>query len=395
LKISKIPSSILGSQTTTTTSDILETSSRLATTSTCNSLNTSLVHRRYVAKVQEEKVGNVVDILKRIGATVSLPIFLALEIQHIPIICAWHSVQTLGLLDIAVSSNDVRKLWLEILKSITSKTIDEWRHSHLSIKWVIDRRIRVTQVLVNVRHRNEVSDLTFEAVGISSGTVDDEEGGDEYILSIWEGCQYLLSVGLGGCKRITDVGLSALAHGCSQLQTIHLSGCDEITDVGISALGHGCSRLQTINLNQCYKMTDIGLSALAHGCSQLKSIVLSSCNGITDIGLSVLAGRCGELQTIDLSDCQGITDIGISALGHGCGELQKINLSHCQGIIDIGISALSHGCGQLQSIDLGSCQGITDNGISALADRCGQLQTINLSQCYRMTNIGLSAISHG
>ena len=54
----------------------------------------------------------------------SLSTFLALENRQIRFICTWLDVQSLGLLDIAVSSSGVRKLWLQILKSIACKSID-------------------------------------------------------------------------------------------------------------------------------------------------------------------------------------------------------------------------------------------------------------------------------
>jgi hypothetical protein len=102
------------------------------------------------------------------AALCTLPIFLALEIRQIPVFYPWLDAQSLGLLDMAVSSNSARKQWLIILKSITCKAIDAWRHSHLSMKWVIRRDIRVTQILLSANHRDKVSDLSFEAVGIKN-----------------------------------------------------------------------------------------------------------------------------------------------------------------------------------------------------------------------------------
>jgi hypothetical protein len=51
---------------------------------------------------------------------------------------------------------------------------------------------------------------------------------------------------LYGCKKVTDVGVSALAQGCSGLQRIELSGCGQVTDAGVHALVQGCSGLQHI-----------------------------------------------------------------------------------------------------------------------------------------------------
>ena len=274
--------------------------------------------------------------------TASLPIFLALEVRRIPIISVWLNVQSLVILDIAVSSNSARKQWLITLEYITCNVIDGWFHSHSSMRWVIRRGIRSSQILVARNHGDKLSDVSFEAAGINCNVGScDGEVRREGILSIWEGCKFIKSIDLKKYQGITDIGISALAHGCHQLERINLSLCEGITDISVSALGHGCHQLQTIDLFRCQGITDVGVSALGHGCH--------------------------HLQMINLSDCQGITDVGVSALGHGCGQLQTINISRCQHITDVGLSALGDGCCQLQTIDLSGCQGVTDMGASALS----------------------------
>jgi hypothetical protein len=102
------------------------------------------------------------------GATLSLPIFLAVEIRHIPVLCVWLSMETLGVLDIAVSSCSARKPWLNVLKSIKCQAIDVWRHSHSSMRWVMMRSIHVAQVIADHKYDNRLSDHTFVAVGINN-----------------------------------------------------------------------------------------------------------------------------------------------------------------------------------------------------------------------------------
>ena len=117
-----------------------------------------------------------------------LPIFFALEIRQIPIIGIWFDMRMIGLLDMAVSSCSARKIWLMILKSISSKAISVWLHNHSSMNWVTTRNIRVIQILANKRCRDRLSDLTFAAVKISgSPTSYSEEVDNDSILSKWEG----------------------------------------------------------------------------------------------------------------------------------------------------------------------------------------------------------------
>jgi Leucine Rich repeat len=250
------------------------------------------------------------------SATPSLPILLSLEIRQLPLICIWLPAQNLGVLDMAVSSYSARKLWLTMLKSISWNVNDAWHHSHSSMIWVILRSI--SQILVNLKHRDRVSDLTFESVGINRGekSCGEGESGDS-ILSIWKERKYLKSVNLSRCRGITDMGVSALGDGCGQLQTINLNRCEGVTDMVVSALGGGCGQLQSVNLSHYRGITDMGVSALGHGCRKLQTINLSHCRGITDMVVSALDHGCGQLQSIDLSHCRGITDMGVSAPGRG------------------------------------------------------------------------------
>ena len=285
------------------------------------------------------------------GSVQNLPLFLAIDTLIASQICSFLQAQHIGVLDIAVSSHSARELWLTMMKSATTESINKWRHSPSSIRWMIMRNVHVTEVLVSLEHCDEVLDVTFETSG--TDRFDVAASGDERappIYSIWEGFQYLEVVDLGHCMRITDISVSAVARGCGQLHTINFLGCSLITDIGISALAHGCGQLRMIDLGDCSLITDTGLSALAHGCGQLTAINLTDCD-ITDIGISALAHGCGQLHTIDLYYCNLITDIGISALAHGCRQLCISNLNYCSLITDIGVSALGHGCGQLHTID--------------------------------------------
>ena len=206
----------------------------------------------------------------------SLPLFLALEDRQIPFICVWLDMQSLGRLDVSVSSSCTRKLWLMILESITCKAIDMWHHCYSSMMWAILRRIRLTHIQVNWKHRDRICELIFEAVGI---------------LSIWKERRYLESIDLNHCWGITDMGVSALVDGCGQLHTINISGIWSITDIGLSALGHGCGQLQSISLGDCHRITDMSVSALGHGCGQLQTINLRYCQAVTDMGVSALRER--------------------------------------------------------------------------------------------------------
>ena len=115
----------------------------------------------------------------------------------------------------------------------------------------------------------------------------------------------LIFIDIGGCCNITDIGLIAYADACcnvsnaandpemgnaSALRRISLSRCKRITDIGLSALGRGCPLLCDINLDFSSNITDIGILALAEGCSLLSIISLYGCKNITDVVYQLLVG---------------------------------------------------------------------------------------------------------
>ena len=75
-------------------------------------------------------------------------------------------MKELGNLDMAASNHSAREQWLSALKSSASQAVDEWHHSHISMKWVIMRCIRITQVHVKYEKCFKLSDSTLEAIDI-------------------------------------------------------------------------------------------------------------------------------------------------------------------------------------------------------------------------------------
>ena len=210
-----------------------------------------------------------------------LPIFLAVENLQISLIYRWLTVRDIGTLDMAVSNRNMWDLWLNVLKS-NSKVFDNWHHSHSSIRWVILRKIAVTQILMNPEKSEGISDMTLKDVDING--LQEESDQNQKKMLVWDGCRELELIDLTSCRNISDKFVSVLADGCGQLQSINLSGCLNITDTGLSALGHGCRQLRSINLTDCKSITKKGLSALGRGCSKLQTINLSGCGNISDNG---------------------------------------------------------------------------------------------------------------
>ena len=285
----------------------------------------------------------------------------------LPYLTSWLDFRSVGCLDTAIGHKQDRSTWLTCLRAMDTTAIDEHEHSCSSLRWVVERGIRVKRIKIRESSRNEIVPETFDGLYAPS----------------------LLSLDLHGCINVTDVVISSLSVGCSELQEIIVSECTRIGDAGIVAVADHCPKLCVINLSNCQNITDAGIIVLAHGCPQLSSIDLSSCHDITDAGMIALAQGCPQLSSINLYNCSNITDAGMIALAHGCPQLSSINLSECSNITDAGVIALAHGCPQLSSINLYNCINVTDAGMVALVQGCPLLRQVRLSYC---RHVSLSSV---
>ena len=188
---------------------------------------------------------------------------------------SWLDIGSISSLDIAVGNKSERLQWVKCLGEIESKAINEYRHSHSSLRWLITRGARTISIYNRSGGGCDINDRTFLGLNLSSTAQSLDRHGSNYLMDTVgenfnmggtgvQGISHnvLLSLILISCSKLTDVGVSAIAHGCPQLTTINLSECVSITDVGISAIGRGCPQLTTINLANCYSITDVGRTAL-------------------------------------------------------------------------------------------------------------------------------------
>ena len=61
---------------------------------------------------------------------------------------SWLDLICICELDIAIGNNDERLLWLHSLHTMDSGLVDEYGHTHLSIRWLITRGARATRIRI-------------------------------------------------------------------------------------------------------------------------------------------------------------------------------------------------------------------------------------------------------
>lgn len=102
-------------------------------------------------------------------------------------------------------------------------------------------------------------------------------------------CKYLVEIGLGKCKGVTDLGIFQLVSGGVNLKVLNLTCCSDLTDNAISAITDSCRSVLCLKLECCNSLTEKSLYRLGLHCSLLEELDLTDCVGVND---------AGETQTI-------------------------------------------------------------------------------------------------
>ncbi|XP_050224907.1 F-box/LRR-repeat protein 3 [Mercurialis annua] len=202
---------------------------------------------------------------------------------------------------------------------------------------------------------------------------------DAAISVIADSCEKLVCLRLESCNMITEKGLEQLGSRCVLLEELDLTDCYGINDKGLECLSR-CSELLSLKLGFCANISDIGLCYIASNCSKLQELDLYRCTGIGDDGVAALSSGCKKLKNLNLSYCNQITDIGLNYLG--ClEELSDLEMRQLDKITSVGLTALAAKCRSLADLDLKHCEKIDDPGFCALAYYSRNLRQINLSHC--------------
>lgn len=170
------------------------------------------------------------------------------------------------------------------------------------------------------------------------------EFGDKAIKEIGTFCGDLRYLDLGGCRRVEDGGLRALAVGCPHLEIFKLSGCDVLTSVSLKAMCKHSKAMQDLTLGGCRRFTDKDFEQFLPRTvfrDSLTSLDLSGCGGITDRGVSVVCKVFGpNLYNLGLSG-SNITDFSSMVIGEMCLRLRALDMSGCRNITDESVHSAS------------------------------------------------------
>ena len=199
--------------------------------------------------------------------------------------------------------------------------------------------------------------------------------GDESLHQIGQFCAQLERLSLSGCTRISDDGLRFVTHGVSTgLVELALDGC-KVEDVGLAYISSSLPRLSRLSLSFCSRITDLGLSALAHAPAMgLTSLSLARARLISDEGIATLMESVNwPLVTLDLSECKLLSDSALASVSSSscASSLESISLSRLPRISVVGLKMLLRSC-PAAVVNLSvSRSGLTREQAGLLTDRFG------------------------
>ncbi|CAA7409883.1 unnamed protein product [Spirodela intermedia] len=224
----------------------------------------------------------------------------------------------------------------------------------------------------------------------------------------------------GSSRRVTDVGLGAVARSSPSLRVLSLWNTPYITDKGLSQIANRCPLLEKLDLSRCPQITDKGISAIAMNCARLSSLTIESCPMVGNDCLWAVGHFCPKLRSVSLTDLALVGDKGVgSLLSSSSSSLRKISLRRLS-ITDLSLAVVGHygkatvklifadlpnvterglwvmGCArglqQLKSLTIIS-SGATDLGLEAVAKGCPLLKQLSLQRCTHLSDSGLRKLS--
>ena len=130
----------------------------------------------------------------------------------------------------------------------------------------------------------------------------------------------LVELNIGGCARLTEEALAAVAPPLCNLRKLGLAHIPAVTDGVVEAF---CQRNQSLPTS-----TPTMVPSADHG---IRELDLSFCTQVTDEGMRLIEQHCkSSLVTISVRRCPLITDFGAVLVATGCKAIRRVDLSWCE-----------------------------------------------------------------
>ncbi|GKZ00589.1 hypothetical protein MPSEU_001011100 [Mayamaea pseudoterrestris] len=195
-----------------------------------------------------------------------------------------------------------------------------------------------------------------------------------------------------GLKRVTDVGLTALARSCYRLRTLDISCIHQITDASAMQIGQHLPNLRALYLRDNYMLTNESIDVITSNCKELEQLTLWGCICMKHLTFRrdlMYVSAIENLQTLNFWGCHGLTDEAAQAIA-GMANLKTLIAAECHRFTDAFVTEVSAHVPQLNHLNLRYCRLISDNAVNVVAERMSHLHSLDVSFCPRLTASSIS-----
>merc|ERR1712137_326628 len=277
-------------------------------------------------------------------------------------------------------------------------------------------------------------------------TISSKYVGDKAMVAIIRSnADYLQSLNLSNCTRVSDKTLQAIQRYCKRLKHLRFRNTS-ISDKGLRKLAMSSLQLETLDLSYCTKISSGGFQQLVKSACMASLIELDvyssaellleeippNCKRLEVLSCGsgdqhypapngdrvciALSENCLELRELRYICVKSITAAGLVALGSHCTNIEILYLDRCcktnislpfPNLLELNIRGgktvqyqisdqvlvdIASHCKVLTDIDLSFNQTVTDEGLIELVTSCTRLKRIRVNDCPSLTDKSVDAM---
>ncbi|XP_046548934.1 F-box/LRR-repeat protein 4-like [Haliotis rubra] len=159
------------------------------------------------------------------------------------------------------------------------------------------------------------------------------------LLNIIYSCPDLQHLNIGSCSRISshDDVAAALGKFSKKLRSLDLWRSRKISYIGLQAIANNCFELEELDIGWC---TDLHSStgclvSLVEKCKKLRKLFLTANRTVCDVDLLAIAKNLANLEQLDILGTREVTADAAVRVLENCKKLRFFDVSFCAGLDNV------------------------------------------------------------
>ncbi|XP_071102258.1 F-box/LRR-repeat protein 4-like [Haliotis cracherodii] len=163
------------------------------------------------------------------------------------------------------------------------------------------------------------------------------------LLNIIYSCPDLQHLNIGSCSRISshDDVAAALGKFSKKLRSLDLWRSRKISYIGLQAIANNCFELEELDIGWC---TDLHSStgcliSLVEKCKKLRKLFLTANRTVCDVDLLAIAKNLTNLEQLDILGTREVTADAAVRVLENCKKLRFFDVSFCAGLDNVVVES--------------------------------------------------------